>query len=98
MTPMQLRLARTALKWGVRELAEASGITANTISRIENGNDAKQSTIQQLRRVLEEHGIEFVETKNSFGVLYDQSIEDEAGNSQTTSVKIEVQKPGKTLR
>ncbi|NKC04089.1 helix-turn-helix domain-containing protein [Brucella haematophila] len=98
MTPMQLRLARTALKWGVRELAEASGITANTISRIENGNDAKQSTIQQLRRVLEEHGIEFIETKNSFGVLYDRSRDDGAGNNHATSLKIEVPKPGKMLR
>jgi transcriptional regulator with XRE-family HTH domain len=36
--------------WGVRELAERAGITANTVTRIENGSDAKQSTIEAIRR------------------------------------------------
>lgn len=70
MRPMQLRLARTALGMGVRELAEATGITANTISRIENGADAKQSTIDKLRHVLESHGIIFSEENGTFGVSY----------------------------
>ncbi|MGC0052205.1 helix-turn-helix domain-containing protein [Brucella pituitosa] len=69
MTPLQLRLARTALKMGVRDLAAETGITANTISRIENGNDAKQSTVDQLRRVLESHGIEFINTAEREGVV-----------------------------
>lgn len=70
MRPMQLRLARTALEMGVRELAEATGITANTISRIENGADAKQSTIDKLRQVLESRGIVFHEGHGTFGVSY----------------------------
>src|SRR5438034_8947593 len=32
---------------GVRELAEKAGITANTVTCIENGADAKQSTIDK---------------------------------------------------
>jgi DNA-binding XRE family transcriptional regulator len=49
MNAIQLRMARAAIGWGVRELAEKAGVTANTVTRIENGADAKQSTINALR-------------------------------------------------
>jgi len=61
MTPVQLRMARAAVGWGVRELAAKAGITANTVTRIEKGADAKQSTILALRRALEAAGVIFVE-------------------------------------
>ncbi len=60
MTPVQMKMARAALGWGVRELAEKAGVTANTVTRIENGSDAKQSTIAALRTALESAGIEFI--------------------------------------
>lgn len=59
MKPIQLKMARAALGWGVRDVAEKSGVAANTVSRIENGHDAKQSTIDTLRTTLEAAGIEF---------------------------------------
>ena len=52
-------MARAAVGWGVRELAEKAGVTANTVTRIENGADAKQSTINSLQRALEAAGVEF---------------------------------------
>jgi transcriptional regulator with XRE-family HTH domain len=61
MNGIQLRMARVAVGWGVRELADKAGVTANTVTRIENGADAKQSTIERLRRALEAAGIEFIE-------------------------------------
>jgi len=54
------RLSRAALGWGVRELAEKACVTANTVTRIENGADAKQSTIDALRVALETGGVEFI--------------------------------------
>ncbi|AHF83716.1 DNA-binding protein [Rhizobium leguminosarum bv. trifolii WSM1689] len=36
MTPAQLRMARAALKIGVRDLAELAGVTTATITRFEN--------------------------------------------------------------
>ena len=60
MTPVQMKMARAALGWGVRELAEKAGVTANTVTRIENGSDAKQSTIAALRVALESAGVEFI--------------------------------------
>ncbi len=60
MKAVQLRMARAAIGWGVRELAEKAGVTANTVSRIELGADAKQSTIDAIQHALEEAGIEFI--------------------------------------
>ncbi len=65
--PVQIRMARAALSWGVRDLAEKAGITANTITRIENGSDAKQSTINLVRAALESAGVEFI-AENGGGV------------------------------
>ena len=59
MKAIQLRMARAGVGWGVRELAKKAGVTANTVTRIENGADAKQSTIDRLRRALELAGVEF---------------------------------------
>jgi len=60
MTPVQMKMARAALGLGVRELAEKAGVAANTVTRIENGSDAKQSTIAALRGALEKSGVEFI--------------------------------------
>ncbi|SFU00168.1 helix-turn-helix domain-containing protein [Sedimentitalea nanhaiensis] len=60
MNAEQLRMARAALKWSVRDLAEKSGITANTISRIENGSDTRTSTVACLKRTLEDGGVVFI--------------------------------------
>jgi transcriptional regulator with XRE-family HTH domain len=78
MKSIQIRMARAALGWGVRELAERAGVTANTVNRIENGTDAKQSTLAALRTALESAGIEFtnggqpgVKIKGWYTELYD---------------------------
>lgn len=59
MTPVQIKMARAALGWGVRELAKAAGVTANTVSRIEGGADAMQSTVAAVQAALEAAGVEF---------------------------------------
>ena len=59
MKAVQLRMARAAVGWGVRDLAKQAGVTANTVTRIENGEDAKQSTMDALQRALEAAGVEF---------------------------------------
>jgi transcriptional regulator with XRE-family HTH domain len=61
MRSVQLKMARAAVGWGVRELAKKAGVTANTVTRIENGADAKQSTIDRLQHALEAAGIEFIQ-------------------------------------
>jgi transcriptional regulator with XRE-family HTH domain len=60
MKAVQLKMARAAVGWGVRDLAEHAGVTANTVTRIENGSDAKASTLDALQRVLQAAGVEFI--------------------------------------
>ena len=61
MNGIQLRMARAAIGWGVRDVAKKAGVTANTVTRIENGADAKQSTVEKLQRALEAAGVQFIE-------------------------------------
>lgn len=60
MKAIQIRMGRAALGWGVRELAEKAGVTANTISRIEGGADSKASTLDAIRAAFEEAGLTFL--------------------------------------
>ncbi|MCG8419260.1 MAG: helix-turn-helix domain-containing protein [Proteobacteria bacterium] len=62
ITSVQLRMARAALQWGVRELAEKAELNPNTVTRIENGRAALSETLMILRRVLEDEGVEFIGT------------------------------------
>jgi transcriptional regulator with XRE-family HTH domain len=69
----QLRMARAAIRWGVRELAAKAGVTANTVTRIENGADAKQSTMERLQGALEDAGVEFTNGEQP-GVRLTQAV------------------------
>jgi transcriptional regulator with XRE-family HTH domain len=68
ITSTQVRMARAALKWTVRDLAGAANVHPNTISNIETGRyagDAK--TLSAIERALTQVGIEFI-GKNGDGV------------------------------
>ena len=67
MSPVQMRMARAALGWSVRDLATKADVSANTISRIETGADAKGSTLDAIRQALEDAGVEFT-NGDSYGV------------------------------
>ena len=57
--PVQCRMARAALGWGIRDLAAAAKVAVDTVARFERGDDLKERTIDALQRVLEAAGIEF---------------------------------------
>lgn len=62
MTPAQLRMARSALKIGVRDLAEMADVTTATITRFENERGGLNSvTEQKLRAALEAAGVLFID-------------------------------------
>lgn len=52
-------MARAALGWGVRDVAASAGVTANTVSRFENGADAYSTTLRKIEFALEAEGIRF---------------------------------------
>lgn len=66
MSPEQARAARAILKIGVRDVAEATGVTPNTVSRIESppvdGKRGPQaSTIMALATWYQSQGIVFLD-------------------------------------
>lgn len=60
MNATQCKMARAATGLGIRELADMADISANTISRLERGEELKQTTIDAIRTALEGAGIEFI--------------------------------------
>ena len=56
----QVRMARAALGWGVRDLADKAGTTPGTISRIENGADALGGTLTKIEDALTSAGVVFL--------------------------------------
>jgi transcriptional regulator with XRE-family HTH domain len=56
----QSRMARAALNLGVREVAEAAGVSTNTITRLERGEELLPRTVAAIRAALEAAGVVFL--------------------------------------
>jgi transcriptional regulator with XRE-family HTH domain len=67
ITPIQCRLARTALGWNIDTLAIAAKVSTQTVKRFERGDELRSTTIQKIRTSLEDAGIEFI-PENGGGV------------------------------
>jgi transcriptional regulator with XRE-family HTH domain len=63
LTGVQLRMARSALRWSADELAERAGIAMKTVQRLEAEEGVPPSrarTLDAIQRVFETAGIEFI--------------------------------------
>lgn len=61
ITPLQMKLARTAVGLGVRELAAQATVAPSTVQRFESGRgDMHARTLDRVQRVLEEAGVIFI--------------------------------------
>ena len=67
ITRSQLRMARAALGWGVRDLGQRAGVAANTVIRYENGMGTTVATLAEIQRVLESEGIIFIPADDMSG-------------------------------
>jgi transcriptional regulator with XRE-family HTH domain len=62
VTSAQVKMARAALNWTVRDLAEATGLHRNTINNVEVGRYAGDpATLQKLEKVFVAAGVEFID-------------------------------------
>ena len=62
VTSAQVRMARAALNWTVRDLAAAAGLHRNTITNIEVGRYAGDlETLAAIESVLRQAGVEFID-------------------------------------
>jgi len=60
-------MARGALAWTVRDLAKQSGVSANTVSRLENQPGGYARTIERIQETLEDAGVIFILEDESGG-------------------------------
>jgi transcriptional regulator with XRE-family HTH domain len=62
VTSAQVKMARAAIDWTVRDLAEATGLHRNTINNVEVGRYAGDpATLQKIEKVLVAAGVEFID-------------------------------------
>lgn len=62
VTSAQVRMARAALNWTVRDLAEAAGIHRNTVTNIEVGRyGGDPKTLETIEKTLRRAGVEFID-------------------------------------
>lgn len=61
LTREQIRMARAALRWGVRDLGTEAGVAANTVNRFEQGRNATPETLAAIRKAFEAAGLVFIE-------------------------------------
>ena len=62
VTSAQVRMARAALNWSVRDLAEAAQIHRNTVTNIETGRYAGDAaTLAAIVGALKRAGVEFID-------------------------------------
>jgi transcriptional regulator with XRE-family HTH domain len=61
VTSAQVRMARAALNWTVRDLADASGLHRNTVNNLEVGRYAGDpKTLELIEQVLTKAGVQFI--------------------------------------
>ena len=67
ITPSQIRMARAALGWSVRDLGKRAGVSGNTVSRFENGSGAMVDTLVRMQTALESAGVVFIPADHTGG-------------------------------
>ena len=66
MRPIHLRMARAALGWTLKDLAERAKVNLNTVSRYEAGFEILSGTMQKIEDVLRAEGVDFIEEDEEF--------------------------------
>lgn len=62
LTDTQCKMARVALGWGMKDLAERAGVSANTVERFENGRAKPTPATQKvIRQAFEAAGVRFTD-------------------------------------
>ncbi len=61
VTPEQWRMARAAIKIGMRELSKLSGTSTNSLVNMEKGKSVSHYLTNPVRATLEARGVEFID-------------------------------------
>ncbi|HEX4114122.1 MAG TPA: helix-turn-helix domain-containing protein [Stellaceae bacterium] len=67
VTSREIRAARALLGWTRQRLADKAIVSLNSIIRLEQGAvDSRTSTVNAVRRTLEQAGVEFLSLQSDF--------------------------------
>ena len=70
LTPAQCRAARALIEWNQIRLADASGVSVNTIRDFEGGKRTPiTNNLTAIKNALEDAGVKFVRADNWEGVM-----------------------------
>ena len=69
LTPEASRAARGLLGWTLQDLAQASEVSFETLSRFENGRPMRGSTAARIVAALEAQGVELVADAERTGAV-----------------------------
>lgn len=68
ITARQIRAGRALLGWSQQQLADRAILSRNAVAKLERGEvDPRASTIEAVRRILEQHGVTFVPASGRIG-------------------------------
>ena len=74
MTPTQCRMARAALGWTIRSLADRANVAPSTINHFEKGRHVHENSIMSIETILtESNEIQFVTDQGVFYVKKNDS-------------------------
>jgi len=68
MTPTQLKMARTGLRWTTDDLARQAHVGRMTVARFERGDTVVDSSIEKMKAALEAAGADFTRKAGKVGV------------------------------
>ena len=68
MLPVHVRMARAALGWTIRDLADRAKVNLNTVSRYEAGREVKSGTIQSIEAAFSDAGVILIHEDPQGGV------------------------------
>ncbi len=60
LTAAQARMARVALKLGVRDVATGAGVATSTVVRLEGGQGVRRDSLNKIVAFYQSKGIEFI--------------------------------------
>ncbi|MCY0149844.1 helix-turn-helix domain-containing protein [Hoeflea sp. G2-23] len=69
MKPAQSRMARSALRIGIKDLAETAKVSTNTITRFESGEVLRERTVEDIQRAYETAGVRFISEDGWIGTM-----------------------------
>ncbi|WP_342629775.1 helix-turn-helix domain-containing protein [Nguyenibacter vanlangensis] len=68
ITARQIRAGRALLGWSQQQLADRAILSRNAVAKLERGEvDPRASTVEAVRRILEQHGVIFVPASGRIG-------------------------------